>query len=30
VRVAGRSLVADLRQGERIELTMRDGELRRG
>jgi len=30
VHVAGRSLVADLRQGERIELTMRDGELRRG
>lgn len=30
VHVAGRSLVADLRRGERIELTMRDGQLRRG
>lgn len=30
VRVAGRSLVADMRQGERIELVMRDDQLRRG
>jgi hypothetical protein len=30
VRVAGRSFVADMRQGERIELVMRDDQLRRG
>ena len=30
VHLAGQSLVADMRQGERIELTMREGRLRRG
>jgi len=30
VRVAGRSFVADMRPGERIELVMRDDQLRRG
>jgi alpha-L-fucosidase 2 len=30
VHAAGRSLVLDLRRGEKVELTMRDGQLRRG